>query len=66
MLCSTNKDNDFASFSGKIKRILLNSIMTKLSPEKIEVIKTAINKLDESLKEDKKFQDKNISVLCLV
>ena len=34
MLCSTNKDNDFASFRGK--RILSNSIMTKLNLKRLK------------------------------
>ena len=36
----------------------------KVEPEKIEIIKTAINKLDESLEEDVKIPKTSISVLC--
>lgn len=39
MLCSTNKDNDFASFRGKDKENFMNSIMTKLSQRRLKLSK---------------------------
>ena len=64
MLCSTNKDNDFASFRGKDKENFIEFYNDKVEPEKIEIIKTAINKLDESLEKDVKIPKTSISVLC--
>lgn len=64
MLCSTNKDNDFASFRAKDKENFIEFYNDKVEPEKIEIIKTAINKLDESLEEDVKIPKTSISVLC--
>ena len=64
MLCSTNKDNDFASFRGKDKENLIKFYNDKVEQEKIEIVKTAINKLDESLEEDVKIPKTSISVLC--
>jgi len=64
MLCSTNKDNDFASFRGKDKENFIEFYNDQVDTEKIEIIKTAINKLDESLEEDVKIPKTSISVLC--
>ena len=64
MFCSTNKDNDFDSFRGKDKENFIKFYNNQVDTEKIEIIKTAINKLDESLEEDVKIPKKSISVLC--
>lgn len=64
MLCSTNKDNDFASFRGKDKENFIKFYNDKVEQEKIEIVKTAINKLDESLEEGVKIPKTSISVLC--
>ena len=42
MLCSTNKDNDFASFRGKDKENFIEFYNDQVDTEKIEIIKTAI------------------------
>lgn len=64
MLCSTNKDTDFASFRGKDKENFIEYYNNIVEPEKIETIKTAINKLDASLEENVKIPKTSISVLC--
>ena len=64
MLCSTNKDNDFASFRSKDKENFINFYNNQVEPEKIEFIKNAISKLDEALDEDVRIPKTSISVLC--
>lgn len=64
MFCNTNKDNDFALFTEKGKKRFIEYYNNHIEPEKIEIIKTAINKLDESLEEDVKIPKTSISVLC--
>ena len=64
MFCSTNKDNDFTSFTGKDKKKFIEFYNDQIDLEKIELIKTAINKLDKSLDENIKIPKTSISVLC--
>ena len=64
MLCSTNKDNDFASFRGKDKKNFIEFYNDQVDFEKITIIKIAINKLNESLEEDVKIPKTSISVIC--
>ena len=64
MLCSTDKDNDFTSFRGTDKKKFIEFYNDQIDSEKIELIKTAINKLDKSIEEDVKIPKTSISVLC--
>ena len=64
MLCYTDKDNDFASFRGKDKENFIEFYNDKVDPEKVGIIKEAINKLDVALEEDVKIPKTSISVLC--
>ena len=64
MLCSTDKDNDFTSFRGTDKKKFIEFYNDQIDLEKIELIKTAINKLDKSIEEDVKIPKTSISVLC--
>lgn len=64
MLCSTDKDNDFTSFRGTDKKKFIEFYNDQIDSEKIELIKTSINKLDKSIEEDVKIPKTSISVLC--
>ena len=64
MFCNTNKDNDFALFTEKGRKRFIEYYNNRVESDKIEIIKTAINKLDESLEEDVKIPKTSISVLC--
>ena len=64
MFCNTNKDNDFALFTEKGRKRFIEYYNNRVESDKIELIKTAINKLDESLEEDVKIPKTSISVIC--
>ena len=61
MFCNTNKDNDFALFTEKGRKRFIEYYNNRVESDKIEIIKTAINKLDESLEEDVKIPKKYLS-----
>jgi hypothetical protein len=64
MFCNTNKDNDFALFTEKGRKRFIEYYNNRVESDKIELIKTAINKLDGVLEEDVKIPKTSISVLC--
>ena len=57
MFCNTNKDNDFALFTEKGRKRFIEYYNNRVESDKIELIKTAINKLDGVLEEDVKYAD---------
>lgn len=64
MLCYTDDENNFTSFRGKDKENFIQIYNDQIKSDKIEIIKTAINKLDESLEDDVKIPKTSISVIC--
>lgn len=64
MLCFTDENNDFASFRPKDKENFIAFYNKKIDLDKVEVIRNAINRFDESLEENIRIPKTSISVLC--